>query len=128
MVHALSIAVAFIGVVSALMAMQMERSTEFGTLRAIGFTPRQVWLMFTSQTGLMGVAAGLLALPLGLIQGAVLIFVVNRRSFGWSMDMEIYPLMLVQAVGIAAAAALLAAVYPAIRMSRSSPAEVLHEE
>ena len=127
-VHALSIAVAFIGVVSALMAMQMERSTEFGTLRAIGFTPRQVWLMFTSQTALMGIAAGLLALPLGLIQGAVLIFVVNRRSFGWSMDMEIYPVMLVQSVGIAAAAALLASVYPAIRMSRSSPAEVLHEE
>ena len=127
-VHALSIAVAFVGVLSALMAMQMERSTEFGTLRAIGFTPKQVWLMFTTQTGMMGIAAGLLAVPLGLIQGAVLIFVVNRRSFGWSMDMEIYPMMLAQAVVIAAAAALLASVYPAFRMSRSSPAEVLHEE
>ena len=127
-VHALSIAVAFVGVLSALMAMQMERSTEFGTLRAIGFTPKQVWLMFTTQTGMMGVAAGLLAVPLGLIQGAVLIFVVNRRSFGWSMDMEIYPMMLAQAVVIAAAAALLASVYPAFRMSHSSPAEVLHEE
>ncbi len=127
-VHALSIAVAFVGVLSALMAMQMERSTEFGTLRAIGFTPTQVWLMFTTQTGMMGIAAGLLAVPLGLIQGAVLIFVVNRRSFGWSMDMEIYPMMLAQAVVIAAAAALLASVYPAFRMSRSSPAEVLHEE
>ena len=127
-VHALSIAVAFVGVLSALMAMQMERSTEFGTLRAIGFTPKQVWLMFTTQTGMMGVAAGLLAVPLGLIQGTVLIFVVNRRSFGWSMDMEIYPMMLAQAVVIAAAAALLASVYPAFRMSRSSPAEVLHEE
>ena len=126
-VHALSITVAFIGVLSALMAMQMERSIEFGTLRAIGLTPRQVWLMFTSQTGLMGIAAGLLALPLGLIQGAVLIFVVNRRSFGWSMDMEVYPLMLAQAVAIALAAALLASVYPAIKMSRSSPDEVLHE-
>ena len=127
-VHALSIAVAFIGVLSALMAIQMERSTEFGTLRAIGFTPKQVWLLFTSQTGLMGLAAGLLALPLGLIQGAVLIFVVNRRSFGWSMDMEIYPLVLLQAVAIAVAAALLASVYPSFRMSRSSPAEVLNEE
>ena len=127
-VHALSIAVAFVGVLSALMAMQMERSTEFGTLRAIGFTPEQVWLMFTTQTGMMGIAAGLLAVPLGLIQGAVLIFVVNRRSFGWSMDMEIYPMMLAQAVVIAAAAALLASVYPAFRMSHSSPAEVLHEE
>ena len=127
-VHVLSIAVAFVGVLSALMAIQMERSTEFGTLRAIGFTPRQVWLMFTTQTGLMGLAAGLLALPLGLIQGAVLIFVVNRRSFGWSMDMEIYPYVLAQAVAIAIAAALLASIYPSFRMARSSPAEVLHEE
>ena len=127
-VHALSIAVAFVGVLSALMAIQMERSTEFGTLRAIGFTPRQVWLMFTSQTGLMGLVAGLLALPLGLIQGAVLIYIVNRRSFGWSMDMEVYPLVLAQAVAIAVAAALLASIYPAFKMSRLSPAEVLHEE
>ena len=127
-VYVLSISVAFIGVLSALMAMQMERALEFGTLRVIGLTPRQVWLMFTSQTALMGLIAGLLSLPLGLIEAAVLIFVVNRRSFGWSMDMEIYPLVLVQAVVIAVAAALLASVYPAVRMSRASPASVLRED
>ena len=127
-VYVLSISVAFIGVLSALMAMQMERALEFGTLRVIGFTPRQVWLIFTSQTALMGLIAGLLSLPLGLIEAAVLIFVVNRRSFGWSMDMEIYPLVLVQAVVIAVAAALLASVYPAVRMSRASPASVLRED
>ncbi len=127
-VRALSVSVAFVGVLSALMAMQMERSMEFGTLRAIGFTPRQVWLMFTSQTGLMGVIAGVLSLPLGLIEAAALIFVVNRRSFGWSMDMEIYPIVMLQAVVIAAVAALLASVYPAIVMSRASPAHALREE
>ena len=127
-VYALAISVAFIGTLSALTAMQMERAVEFGTLRVIGFTPRQVWLMFTTQTTLMGALAGLLSLPLGLIQAAVLIFVVNRRSFGWSMDMEIYPLLLLQAIGIAIAAAMLASVYPAIRMSRSSPASVMNQE
>ena len=127
-VYVLSISVAFIGVLSALMAMQMERALEFGTLRVIGFTPRQVWLMFTSQTTIMGIIAGLLSLPLGLIEAAVLIFVVNRRSFGWTMDMEIYPLVLLQAVAIAVAAALLASVYPAIKMSRSSPASVLRRD
>ena len=127
-VYVLSISVAFIGVLSALTALQMERAIEFGTLRVIGFTPRQVWLMFTSQTALMGVIAGLLSLPLGLIQAAVLIFVVNRRSFGWTMDMEIYPLVLIQAVMLAIAAALLASVYPAFRMSRSSPVSVLRSE
>ena len=127
-VYALAISVAFIGTLSALMAMQTERAVEFGTLRVIGFTPKQVWLMFTTQTTLMGALAGLLSLPLGLIEAAVLIFVINRRSFGWSMDMEIYPLLLLQAIGIAIAAAMLASVYPAIRMSRSSPASVMNQE
>ena len=127
-VYLLSIAVAFIGVFSALMAMQMERTLEFGTLRVIGFTPKQVWLMFTSQTALMGAIAGVLSLPLGLIEAAVLIFVVNKRAFGWTMDMEIFPLVLIQAVAMAVAASVLAGIYPAIKMSRSSPASVMRHE
>ena len=127
-VRALAVAVAFVGVLGALMAIQLERAVEFGTLRVIGFTPGQVWLMFTSQTGLMGLVAGLMSIPLGLIEAAVLIFVINRKAFGWTMDMQIYPTALGQAALIAIGAALLAGVYPAFRMSRSSPARALREE
>ena len=127
-VRVLAISVAFVGALGALMAIQLERSVEFGTLRVIGFTPGQVWIMFTSQSSLMGVAAGLLSLPLGLAEAAVLIFVVNRKAFGWTMDMQIYPTALAQAALIAVIAALLAGVYPAFRMSRSSPARTLQEE
>ena len=127
-VRVLAVAVAFVGVLGALMAIQLERAVEFGTLRAIGFTPGQVWLMFTSQSSLMGVAAGLLSVPLGLIEAAALIFVINRKAFGWTMDMQVYPITLAQAALIAIVAALLAGVYPAFRMSRSSPARALQEE
>ena len=127
-VRVLAVAVAFVGVLGALMAIQLERAVEFGTLRVIGFTPGQVWLMFTSQSSLMGVAAGLLSVPLGLIEAAVLIFVINRKAFGWTMDMQVYPVGLAQAALIAIVAALLAGVYPAFRMSRSSPARALQEE
>ena len=127
-VRALAVAVAFVGVLGALMAIQLERAVEFGTLRVIGFTPGQVWLMFTSQTGLMGLVAGLMSIPLGLIEAAVLIFVINRKAFGWTMDMQVYPTALGQAALIAIGAALLAGVYPAFRMSRSSPATALQEE
>ena len=127
-VRALAVAVAFVGVLGALMAIQLERAVEFGTLRVIGFTPGQVWLMFTSQSSLMGVAAGLMSIPLGLIEAAVLIFVINRKAFGWTMDMQVYPTALFQAALIAILAALLAGVYPAFRMSRSSPARALQEE
>ena len=127
-VRILAVLVAFIGVLGALMAIQLERSVEFGTLRVIGFTPGQVWIMFTSQSGLMGVVAGLLSVPLGLIEAAVLIFVINRKAFGWTMEMQVYPMTLAQAALIAVVAALLAGVYPAFRMSRSSPAGALQEE
>ena len=127
-VRILAVLVAFIGVLGALMAIQLERSVEFGTLRVIGFTPGQVWIMFTSQSGLMGLVAGLMSIPLGLVEAAVLIFVINRKAFGWTMEMQVYPTALVQAVLIAVVAALLAGVYPAFRMSRSSPTQALQEE
>jgi putative ABC transport system permease protein len=57
-----------------------------------------------------------------------MIFVVNRRSFGWTLGMEVGPEVLAQAVGLALAGALLAGLYPAWRMSRTSPALALREE
>jgi putative ABC transport system permease protein len=126
--RALAFAVAFIGVLSALMALQLERGREFGVLRANGLTPGQVWTLVTTQTGVLGLVAGLLAVPAGLILAVVMIFVVNRRSFGWTLGMEVGPEVLAQAVGLALAGALLAGLYPAWRMSRTSPALALREE
>lgn len=120
--------VAFVGVLSALMALQLERSRELGVLRANGVTPGQVWQLVTSQTGLMGLAAGLLSLPVGLALAAIMIFVINRRSFGWTIRMEVDPSILVEAVILALAAALLAGIYPAWKMARTSPALALREE
>ena len=120
--------VAFIGVLSSLMALQLERARELGVLRANGMTPGQVWQLVTSQTGLMGLAAGLLSLPVGLTLAAVMIYVVNRRSFGWTIRLEISPAVLLQALLLALAAALLAGLYPAYRMARTSPALALREE
>jgi putative ABC transport system permease protein len=126
--RALAFVVAFIGVLSALMALQLERGRELGVLRANGLTPGQVWTMVSTQTGVLGLVAGLLAVPVGLVLAVVMIFVVNRRSFGWTLGMEVGPALLFQAVGLALAGALLAGLYPAWRMSRTSPAVALREE
>ena len=120
--------VAFIGVLSALMALQLERARELGVLRANGLTPGQVWQLVTSQTVLLGVSAGLLALPVGLLLAVVMIEVVNRRSFGWTLEMSVAPEILLQALVLAVGAAFLAGLYPAWKMSRTSPAEALREE
>ncbi|MEI7771096.1 MAG: ABC transporter permease, partial [Chloroflexales bacterium] len=124
----LATVVAFIGILSALMALQLERARELGVLRAIGLTPGQLWGVVIGQTGLMGLAAGLLAAPLGLGLAAVLVYVINKRSFGWTLDLSLSPAVFGQALLVALLAAVLAGVYPAYAMSRTSPALALREE
>lgn len=124
----LAFIVAFVGVLSALMALELERAREFGVLRATGLTPLQVWRLVVTQTGLMGLVSGVLAVPVGLVLSAVMVHVINKRSFGWSLDMEVGPDVLLQAVGLALVGALLAGLYPAWRMSRTSPALALRGE
>ena len=58
-------------------------------LRAQGLTPAQVWGLTASQTGFMGLVAGVLALPVGTVLALVLIFVINRRSFGWTLVLAV---------------------------------------
>lgn len=124
----LAIVIAFIGVLSALMALLLERGKEFATLRATGMTPVQIVKLIIGQTTLMGIFAGLLAIPLGLIMSDVLIDVINKRSFGWSMQ-HFYPLsVLSDALILAIVAALIAGIYPAFKSSRISPALALREE
>ncbi|MBT8398482.1 MAG: FtsX-like permease family protein [Gemmatimonadetes bacterium] len=124
----LAFVVAFIGVLSALMALQLERGRELGVLRANGLTPGQIWQLVTFQTGAMGLVAGILAVPAGLLLAAVMIFVVNKRSFGWTLQLEVGPDILIQAVLLAVVGALLAGIFPSWRMSRTSPALALREE
>jgi putative ABC transport system permease protein len=57
-----------------------------------------------------------------------MIFVINRRSFGWTIRMEVTPGVLLEALGLALIAALLAGLYPAWKMARTSPALALREE
>jgi putative ABC transport system permease protein len=124
----LAVVVAFIGVLSALMALQLERTRELGTLRALGLTRGQLWRLVLLETGLMGTTAGLLALPTGLALATILIYVINLRSFGWTIYLTAAPTVYVEAMAIAIAAALLAAVYPAARIGAVEVAETLRAE
>lgn len=126
--RALVMLVAFIGILSALMAIQLERARELAVLRANGLTPRQLWGLVSTETGLMGAAAGVLAIPQGLVLALVLIFVVNLRSFGWTMQVVVEPMVLAQGLLLAVTAALLAGIYPALRMTRTPPALALRSE
>jgi putative ABC transport system permease protein len=124
----LAVVVAFIGVLSALMALQIERARELATLLALGLTNAQLWWLTLLETGLMGLAAGLLSLPTGLVLALVLIYVINLRSFGWTIQLTLDPLVFVQAVLVSVTAAVLASIYPLRRLLRLPVATALRQD
>ena len=80
------------------------------------------------ETGLMGSTAGLWAMPTGFALALVLIYVINRRSFGWTLQLQLNPTDFLEAFAVALIAALLAGIYPAVRMSRIRISRALRSE
>jgi putative ABC transport system permease protein len=124
----LATVVAFIGVLSALLSLELERQRELGILRAVGLTGRQLWGLVLLETGMLGSAAGLLAMPTGYVLSLILVHIINKRSFGWTLQLQLGPDPFIQAALLAVSAAVLAGVYPAWRMARMVTAEAMRFE
>jgi len=124
----LATVVAFVGVLSALLSLQLDKRRQLGVLRAVGLTVRQLWGLVMLETGLMGAVAGLLALPTGLVLALILIYIINQRAFGWTLQLFVQPAPFFQALAMAIIAALLAGIYPAGRLGKMEAADAMRHE
>ena len=97
-------------------------------LRKVGSKAQQSFRLVAAETGWMGLAAGLFSLPLGALLAALMVHVINRRSFGWSMEIAWTARPFVEAMLLALGAALLAGLIPAWRLGRTDPALALKQE
>jgi len=91
--EAVVVLVGLFGLSSSLGAVVLARRREFGMLRHLGLTRRQIAAMLAAEGGLLaalGAAAGLAA---GAVISLVLVFVINRQSFNWGMEMH-FPVLL----------------------------------
>jgi putative ABC transport system permease protein len=124
----LSMLVAFIGILTALMAIQLERRKEFAVLRALGLTRLQVSQLIVIESLQLGLVSALIAIPAGIAMAWVLTDSVQLRAFGWSMPLQITanPLWMTLLLGLLAA--LIASLYPAWHASRHNPAGQLRED
>lgn len=114
----LTLLVAFLGVLSTILALHLERRRENALLRTLGLSPGQQARLGLYEAACMGSIAGLLALPVGLLMALVLIEVINLRAFGWSLQLFFQPGILAEAWGLALLSALLAGSWPALQALR----------
>ncbi len=120
--------VAFISVLSSLMAVQLEREKEFGVFRALGMTVRQLRSMLLLENGLVGITSGLFSIPVGWVLSLILIYVINLRSFGWTLNFSLEPSYILEAMGIALIASLAAGIYPSYLIGKEDVGKLIREE
>ena len=123
-----SILVAVGGIAGALISMVIDRRREFGVLRFLGASDAQVRKLILIEAGLIGILASAIGLALGYVLSLVLIYVINKQSFGWTIQFHWPIAVLTFSIVVVYIATVLAGLYPARMAVRLNPIEVLHEE
>jgi putative ABC transport system permease protein len=127
-VEAISILVAIGGISGALISIVMDRRREFGVLRYLGGTSAQIRKMILVEAGLIGILANVLGLALGYVLSLVLVYVINKQSFGWTIQFHWPVAVLLASLSVVYVATVLAGLFPARLAVRLDPMEVVHEE
>ena len=106
LLEAIAVAIGLAGVAFAFASQALARRAEFGMLRHVGCSHRQLRALLAGEGALLGVLGALYGLLVGGALSLVLVYVVNRQSFHWSLSfvVPVGQLALVSAALIAAAA------------------------
>jgi len=126
--EAVAIFVAVMGVAGAMLALIIDRRREIGLLRFLGASSGQVTKMILFEAAYIGLFSQILGVISGSLLSLVLIFVINKQSFGWTIEFHVPVLALLSALAFVFISTVLAGLYPARIATRLNPIEVMHEE
>ena len=84
--------------------------------------------MILFEAGMLGLLANVAGLVLGFLLSLLLIYVINKQSFGWTIQFHWPVAILLGALTMVYLATVLAGLYPARMATRLIPIEVIHEE
>jgi putative ABC transport system permease protein len=87
--EAIAVLIGLTGVSLAAGSTALARRAEFGVLRHIGMLRRQIVGMLAREGLLLGAFGVVYGLALGATLSLVLVYVVNRQSFNWSIDLAV---------------------------------------
>ncbi|MCW5963939.1 MAG: ABC transporter permease [Bryobacterales bacterium] len=126
--EAVAVFVAVMGMAGALVALVIDRRGELSLLRFLGASKGQIRGLIYFEAGLLGLISNTVGLALGFALALILIYVINRQSFGWTFQFHWPGMLLLGALSLIYAATLASAWFPARVATRLNPIEVIHEE
>ncbi|OEZ64189.1 FtsX-like permease family protein [Duganella sp. HH105] len=128
LLEAIAIVIGLFGVAATFSAQTLARAKEFGMLRHVGVTRRQVLSILAIEGGALtglGIVTGFV---LGWIISLILVFVVNPQSFHWSMQLHLPWPLLATVAGLLLAAAALTALLAGRQSLSGGPIRAVRED
>jgi putative ABC transport system permease protein len=123
--NAFTLGVAGIALLTSLLTLANSRLPQLAPLWAIGITRKKLAGIELLKTMSVALITALFALPLGLLVAWCLLAIVNVKAFGWRLPFHVFPVQLLALLGVALAAAFLAALLPVLRLARMQPASLI---
>jgi putative ABC transport system permease protein len=123
-----AIIVAVLGVVNTLSALILERTRELALLRVGGLSARELTTMIVAESSLLGVASTAAGLVMGYALSWILIYVINKQSFGWTIDFHTPTTLIIVSLGVTLLSSALAGLAPARLAHRIDIASAIKSE
>ena len=120
--------VALLGLFNTLIALILERKREIGILRFIGGFQGQVRRMVLIESGILGFIGSMMGVAAGGIVSYILIFVINKQSFGWTIQIHFPYIFVLFSLILFWVVSLIAGLYPARLAVRLNPKEAVRVE
>jgi putative ABC transport system permease protein len=125
---AIAIVVAVLGIVNTLAALILERRGELALLRLLGMTPAEVRRMIVLESSILGLASTVVGLVMGYALAWILIYVINKQSFGWTIEFHTPVRLVAASLVVTFLSAVLAGLAPARFAARIDVAGALKSE
>lgn len=126
--HTIAIIVAILGVTNALFSLTMELRRELAILKYLGAVHSQLRKIILIQAGLLGLFGNLGGLVVGLALSFLLIHVINKQSFGWTIQFALPVEFLLQSFVLIFISSLVAGLLPARMATRTLTSEAVRAE
>jgi len=108
-----AIVVAVLGIVNTLSALILERTRELAMLRVTGVTTGELRTMLVLESTILGIASTVAGIVMGYALSWILIYVINKQSFGWTIEFHTPVALIATSLGVTLAASALAGLVPA---------------
>ncbi len=123
-----AVVVAIFGIITTFLVIIMDRERELALLQALGASRRQILGMVLVESGLASFLSFLLGSLAGTLLALLLIFVINKQAFGWTVQFFFTPAIYLQTFVLVLVLGLAAGAYPAWRAMQPHLAAILKEE